>query len=791
MHQWENHSESIPFYPNLSRSDIRFPTHTGYSFQYHDTFAGDPTKFKAPIPWIGVYIASASLICFIAIAADVFVGFRHKKIWFPPKFSSLNSASMILLALAMKMPMDLTTSMPQATDQLTKLSSTVLMSIAIGNFMPSLGTMDDKDIFMNITGLGILVITVVVNICIQLSTGVIQDVRVEHVLVLFLMLLLFVVLTLSGCTVATTKKHLELKYGEIHKIISSEESEQSGRLTVGELKENVKKYWMMVETGGLQFVMARSVTCSASGLICFLTALILAEAEIRLYYNVHFIAKMGSDYKWSTLAILIIQTAVVGVGVTSTSFRWLAVAKFKSLKIRSEGHKIEFKLESYWTDRLVEWKERALFLRIRGLKCRKFIQGTKDLFFDFCIKIQILIVVASKLIWLISAFFISWLLLCYQNCNKLCWKLVYENGASDNHSRPESASHVSPNYGLYVLLLEGEEELPEGILKNISDTADRLILMGKKQQPKNLVELLQKSLCFKCLAEFDSDQVLSLDSQEPPNCWALPVVTLASITIALLKTKKNKVDRLVRSVSEGLLYVSLVEKNMDPKGNLTNIRNAAYKVWLGVELYHKWLDEDLSKMALKATPSKETLEGLASLAKNIVLQFKRNKYGGHRDIPTNWPIKVIAANSMYRISKTILLDYEGSSEQTDEKLFEKLRGMIAAILGACLTNLPVFVITKSFSCTFEERENSVRLAAQLLGEIEEVLKFLQQHEIPNLTMDQVASIDEWRAKFRQENLLALHASMNDRVASGSGELPVNLELEKYYANRENPCLNSA
>ncbi|KAK4384415.1 hypothetical protein Sango_3063200 [Sesamum angolense] len=124
-------------------------------------------QLEAPMPWIGMYVAGASLVCTLAMAADAFHGFWSKKYWFPSKYFALNATSLTLLAVAMKLPVDLTTRMYAVTDRLAKVSSLVFLSTAMANFLTSLGSMGDKDVLMNVTALGILVITVTANVCIQ------------------------------------------------------------------------------------------------------------------------------------------------------------------------------------------------------------------------------------------------------------------------------------------------------------------------------------------------------------------------------------------------------------------------------------------------------------------------------------------------------------------------------------------------------------------------------------------------------------------------------------------------
>ncbi|KAK3041109.1 hypothetical protein RJ639_026906 [Escallonia herrerae] len=109
-------------------------------------------------------------------------------------------------------------------------------------------------------------------------------------------------------------------------------------------------------------------------------------------------------------------------------------------------------------------------------------------------------------------------------------------------------------------------------------------------------------------------------------------------------------------------------------------------------------------MALKEKTVERILQKLSGIAKDGVNLFKKNVSRGLELNPHNWPVKVIAANSMYRITQTILLDCQGSHKQTDEELFHKLSVMIADLLGACLTNLlhamtmniqPLFVASES------------------------------------------------------------------------------------------------
>ncbi|GFP97462.1 hypothetical protein PHJA_001890300 [Phtheirospermum japonicum] len=246
----------------------------------------------------------------------------------------------------------------------------------------------------------------------------------------------------------------------------------------------------------------------------------------------------------------------------------------------------------------------------------------------------------------------------------------------------------------YVLKLEGEAELPKRTLKNICSELDRLIIKGKKKQSKNVIELLQKSVNFNGVREFDSSEIQSLSSQEPPNCWSLPVVTLTSIAISLPNITDLNSKQLLIAVSDGLYFASLIEKRLDRNGELASIRNAADVAWVGVELYREWQGKDLQGVG---RTHKETLQNFSDIAEKTVKIFTTGANNFIVQDPLNWPAKVIAANSMYRITQTILLAYDDDHPLTDE-MFERLSVMISDILAVCLTNLARVIKLKSQQC---------------------------------------------------------------------------------------------
>ncbi|KAK6148367.1 hypothetical protein DH2020_019279 [Rehmannia glutinosa] len=644
--------------------------------------------------------------------------------------------------------------------------------------------MTDKDVLMNVTALGILVITVTVNVCIQVVqmhsylNG--RLAFIEEILAIGSMLLLLVMFVSSALMIPSTKRYLEKKYHEMHKSALNEERTDMGRVSTDKLRVLIKKYWVMAETSNPQFVIARSVTCTTSGVVSLLITVILVQAEIRMAMEYGILNQYISSYGWSTKWILLAQTIGVIVGTIAPASRWFVAINSRSSNESSRNIKTAFTVEGYWTQKMVDWRQSSLSLQIRHLKSRKVVHYLRGLFLKVCIFVQYLIVLASKLLLLVSVCITSPTISCI-NCVKRLkrQKRISHSVSARDHEISESTANPEVDKH-YVMLLEGEVELPSETLGNICKEVDIVIQKGKMQKPKKLLKLLYRSSNFNGVTNFDSHQVPSLHSQDLPYCWSLTVVTLTSIALALPNVEKHKSNRLLNSVTEGLCFVKLIDKTVDRKGSFVNIRTAADVVWVGVELYHKWQDKDLHETSLKGKNADEILHELGDKAEKTVLEFMRNARDCLMRNPLNWPANVIAANSMYRMSRTILLTHGAESDKTDDEIFEHLSIMIADILAACLTNLGHVITMKCHRNAIEEREKSVRKAALLLGQTEEIIALLQQRELPFVTLDQAADIEDWRALIKQEyknNEESISRPNTEIDASKSREEHVTVKVE--------------
>ncbi|KAL3647290.1 hypothetical protein CASFOL_008258 [Castilleja foliolosa] len=730
----------------------------------------DDSKFNEPMPWIGMYVAAASAACAIAMSLDVLHGFRYRKFWFPCKFFALNATTLTLIGVAVKLSVDLNTSMPRPHHQLAKLSNTAFICTAIGNSMPSLGTMEIKELMMNVVALGILAVTVIINICIQLGTGVIYVFWIEHAVVMSLMVVLFAIVVSSSLAIPATKRYFDLKYNKKYELAKKECIGNSS----SNLRQNLTRYWMMAHTCSPQFVMGRLATCTASGAFCLLSALTLAEAMLRSYFmpwSFRF-CKGESDYKWSAMLILVTQAVAVAIGTIGPASRWFLAIKFRCPKRTKSHFRTEFlSVEKYWVQQLYQLKECPLDVRICSQRVRKLLHSTKSKALDLCISIQIGIIVLSKLVRLISVLFVSRLIMIY----KCFRKLIPESNTDSEPSTINSKLDLSR----YVLHLEGEEELVDVMMESDRDATGHWIRMGRKHQPKHLIQLMEKLKGFEGVYAFDSHCVPSLDSEEPPNSWALPVVTLTSIVIATSNSNFNSTKELIKCVNEGLRYIRVIESSLDIKKDQINTRKAAEIVWVGVDLHYKWLGVNLREMAQQEKSPRDIISELSDIAQLKFIELRKNDINGClRYNPSKWPVKVLAANAMYRICQTLLLMNENKLNECREVMFDRLTAMIRDIIGACLTNLQNVISIKCHQSVIERREENVRHAILLLGKTEKILEILSCQSLPFSDPQKMACINEWRAMSRQKDQLCcnLTPSNSDSGFSTGFSTPSDLYL---------------
>ncbi|KAI3812361.1 hypothetical protein L1987_17068 [Smallanthus sonchifolius] len=715
-------------------------------------------KFREPMVWIGIYVAIASFFCILAMAADLVHGFQNKKFWFPCKYFSLNAASITVITITLKLPVDLSSEMPSYVDQAAKLGSLGFMCTMMANLMPSLASMDNKTLLANLIGLSILVITMIVNICIQLNTRVINrypydgtnlsymDFAIVAYVYTAMILLLLIIMIFSSLTIPTTKEILESKYQATH-TIHLDDQRRIQMSIVERLRHHVTRYWVMAETGSPQFVMAINPLSTASGIICALSLLmnlnLVRASPLTSGWHRNLI-RYESPYMWSTTAILITQSIGVVVGTIAPILRSFSLFSFKLVITKwNRNHFIFFKVEKYWTQKLCEWKKSPIPFLSSSPRSRNLIFNSKSIILSFCIGFQKGIVASCKLIWLIVIIVPIFAATCLHRLKSLRarWFTLPIFSRTDD-------TDIDDYVRNYALQIDGEMEVSQKALKGISKSINSIISKAKNEQNNNLLELLEKSKGFEGVEIFDTDHVQPLLPVELVNTWSLPIVTLTCIVVALSNIHKDVVETLLRSVGEGLSFTHLVEESLNCTSEYVNIRKITMILWHEVENNCKWLDNPLAQNVFKGKTATYIIKWFSDKAKEIVTEINGSTNG---ELVKNPPKTLIAANSMYRITQTILLRYQSHIEPiTKKQLFAHLNGMIADILSACFTNLPRVITMRCNESVIEKREASVIVAAKLLGKTTKILERLETcDKVPSMDEDKMAYIDEWRLYLKQ------------------------------------------
>nr|GMC80943.1 uncharacterized protein LOC109157637 [Ipomoea batatas] len=673
----------------------------------------------SPMPIIGVYVAAASMACSFAMFLNSCLTFINSfpkfNVRFSGNFFPLNATWLTLLAVATKLAADLTTPKSFYLDNQAKIMNTVFLTVAMGNFFPSLGSMNNADILTNLTALSILVITVVVDLYIQLRFHLFD--RLSSSVIIIQIALLFctwMTIVCTGLAVPAIKKRAESKY---QKLVSDERQRQmeagQQHYRVEELRLSITKYWVMAATGSPQLLMKRLVTFVYTNIICLFSGFISFRSlfdGVRNGFN-SASRRNQSEYKSSINLILLSQYYVTLPTVVIATIFMISVVGYKYENNGIRISREEVTIESYWTEKLVEWRQRSILIKFKRRTLKKLIHNIKSLILTLGILIQTL--------------------------NVMWCKLFHKKKVSNDKRTPEV------DLNCFVILLEGEKQFPKKLLRGIINRVDKLVEMGNKQRPHNLFNLLNQSFSFGGVVEFDSNRVSSLLSSEPPNCWTLPVMTLTSIAIAIPNIASGHVDWLVRSANEGLRYASLIDV-LDGKCGLKSIKNAADVVWVGVELHRKWLDMDLKRKTGEINSVKDIIQDLTNVSERIVMEFSSKENKMIVENPLYWPANVLV--------------------------------QIQYILAACLNNLPHMIYTKCISSAIEERLESVRDAAIIFGETEDILKFFEERKLSSVGPSQPLCIDEWRGWIEQQATTVSSSATSNGASSVESNEHVVLQI---------------
>ncbi|XP_078448184.1 uncharacterized protein LOC144716808 [Wolffia australiana] len=695
----------------------------------------DDSEFSRPMPLIGLYIASVSALCAMLMGADLVLALRRRRLWFPCKFFSLNSTTLTLLGIAVKLPVDINTAMPSHWDQLSKLSGAVLVCTAMANTMPSLGSNDAA--LSDTSALAILVITVTANIITEMATGVVYVFRVEHIIVMSVMIVLLAISISSALFVQTTKNCLGKKYDFIRGEIGDDPD-----ISVECLERCVEKYSLMAYASNSQHVLGRSLTCAAAGGFSLLAAVVFLRIfVITVFRKSDGFCKGESDYQSTTLLVVVCQAVSIIIGTVAPLCRYLLSSRDKKL----EGMKL-FTVEEYWLGRLKDWRDLPLFKGFhQGSWMPKLAWYGYKWVMNSLIAAQTAVIVLCNFISLPPA-----LVMQLVKASHPIWEDSPGRDLEDSEGRGESRD--VGDLSRFVLVLEGEDPLLEPLMRNGRLETQSSFDKGRTRRPEGLLGLLRENCSpgFMRLGELgiSSSQETNEDVPEH-NSWALPTVALASIVFHLPGIEQRLIKSLLRSVGKSLKYVRLVDKHLDEHG-LVNASEAADILWEKLDLFGRWHYKNLKENDGNEgqTGVREILQGLESMGKSCMERELSMRRRERRSCPWDWPPKALAGYYVQRVC--CIARQRDSKDLTPEGLFRWLCEAIADVIGACLTNLPRVVLMECMRGKTEYREEGARQAAVLFGEAKEVLRFLREraeahgHVYP--ARDLRYRIDSWASR---------------------------------------------
>ncbi|KAK9131869.1 hypothetical protein Scep_011397 [Stephania cephalantha] len=279
-----------------------------------DSNSSDNSNYSSPVPIIGLYVAGASSVCLLFIALDMYVGFRNRKRWLPCHFFPLNSVTLTILGIATKLPVDLTTSMPSSQDQLSKLTGTIFICVCMGFFMPSLGRCTESESASNLISLSIFVITVLVNICIQMHTGLINSFEREHIISLCCMMLMLSMLWSDHFFVHGEKQH------------STDYIKDYFSNGGGSLLQRLKVCFLYCYESNPQLRRSRKDACPVTCALCITCIVVLLKVILQSHISKDLkFCKDLSDYGWSMRTIVFSQIVAILVGGLGAIIRFLSL----------------------------------------------------------------------------------------------------------------------------------------------------------------------------------------------------------------------------------------------------------------------------------------------------------------------------------------------------------------------------------------------------------------------------------------------------------------------------------
>ncbi|KAK9138703.1 hypothetical protein Sjap_009297 [Stephania japonica] len=556
----------------------------------------DTNNFSSPMPAIGLYIAGATLVCLLLMLCDVLNGIRQRKPWIPCHFFVLNSFTLTLLSVATKLSVDLTTSMPSAYDQLSKLCGTAFICISIGFFRPSIVDMNESELSANLASLTVIVVTVAVNISMQITTGAIFLFKVEHAIILVIMFLLL------GMTSCVRSSFSEYYFEPFRKALEHEPRNI----------QTIKRWYLYSYITSPQLLICKISFTATASLLCTTCFACLSQAVFRAYalegLRFH---KEVSDYKWSMWAVVGLQILAILIGTLAIVCRWLSLTgEIRSpvlLTLKEDGvhnfYKLYLLVQRNWDIYFLSLD----FPRVVSQTVRVLQNMINSLLFPISICSACIDEVALSI------------------CRKVMACLEFSFGIMKCENKRENGDDERVPKLMKELGAEPVSDLSSGYLLQKSSKDMKMFIMKHSAHPMHSLEQFlgrtHDSTLLEQISE-GSDELILL-------------VYLVRIAEALAPSTRSAL--LVSAFDKTFETIEFIHEKTKPSSALSKVkRNIAKDIWKSRNMNNHWFQKDfIRQLQVEGNPGSCLLRILEIVRKSELMRFAQQEVSDIVDIISN------------------------------------------------------------------------------------------------------------------------------------------------------------
>ncbi|XP_042484784.1 uncharacterized protein LOC122065057 [Macadamia integrifolia] len=502
---------------------------------------------------LSVTTAAASLVCFLAIAIDTIRGFRQKKLWFPCKYFSLNGATIAVLGMATIPSVFQRSPMPSHGEQLEKLTSSILLCVSMGFFMPSLGAMSRGDLIFNLVAVTVLAITMVGNICFQMGTGMVEyRFFVQQIIIIICIVALLAVLWFSLP---------ETGIGDVCDIMYLCVTNELQPSSFEEMKDSLKETSKVAHVGNLQYIKGRSSNSILASVLCGISVTVLLKEILGsiMVGNSSFFCNGVS----TSVVVIAGQSICIITAAVATTTRWFVIAWHFGPE-RFVTWRDIFRVEQY---HLMWWRElenQQMLLTSSGNGFHlKILRGLERIILDMLVIAQIDIIIIGKFMCYLSMWFT---LMLKKLLDCLDYKLDDGNNLNDENTRWFDS----------ITSFLGERDLNSWMLSNWERGMTRWERRYGTNTPNHLIQLLSK---------WPPRMMHHFHNLSSPH-----LVLVMRVALLLSSSNEEQNQFLVDAFNQGLELVLFAEENSSVQSIIFN-RMISPILWRNRNDPDNWLNK--------------------------------------------------------------------------------------------------------------------------------------------------------------------------------------------------------